>query len=82
MEFSYQFFLAIGGILLVGVAVVIQCYVEVNEEKFSKLWRWGLNRRQFYLHLATCSAVLGTVIWTFGDLFPKIFWLPNTSCIG
>ena len=71
----------IGG-LLVGMSLVIQGYVEVNPEKFSVPWRWGLNRRQVYLHFSMFAAVFGTIIWTFGDLFPKVLWITNTSCTG
>ncbi|MDI5983824.1 hypothetical protein QLQ85_03395 [Halomonas sp. M4R5S39] len=71
----------IGG-SLVGVAVVVQGYVEVNEKKFCAPWRWELSRKQFYLHFANTSAVIGTIIWTFGDLFPQILWFPNTPCTG
>jgi len=69
----------IGG-TLVGVSVIIQGYVSVNPEKFSVSWRWGLTREQAYLHFSNLSAVIGTFMWAFGDLIPKVLWVPNTAC--
>ena len=65
---------------MVGVSVIIQGYVSVNPEKFSVSWRWGLTREQAYLHFSNLSAVIGTFMWAFGDLIPKVLWVPNTAC--
>jgi len=60
----------IGG-TLVGVAVFVQGYVGVNQERFDVLWRWGFTREQVMLHLANFFAVFGTFMWAFGDLLPN-----------
>jgi hypothetical protein len=55
----------------VGVAVFVQGYVGVNQDRFNVLWRWGLTREQVWLHLANFFAVGGTFMWAFGDLLPN-----------
>ena len=69
----------IGG-LLVGLSVFIQSYMHVNMEFFEQPWRWGLTKDQIYSHVVYNLAIFGTLMWTFGDLIPKILWIPNTGC--
>jgi hypothetical protein len=67
---------------LVGISVFLQGYLSVNDDKFSDPWQFGLTKAQFYLHFSNIAAVIGTIYWTFGDLFPQILWQANTACSG
>ena len=69
----------IGG-LLVGIAVFMQGYVAVNDDKFNVRWLWRLSRGQAHLHVSNGFAVFGTGLWAFGDLLPVWSLMPHIAC--
>jgi hypothetical protein len=69
----------VGGVL-VGLSVFMQGYMHANICRFRTPRRWGLTREQVYAHVSYHFAIFGTILWAFGDLLPKVFWLPNSAC--
>lgn len=66
----------IGGIL-VGVAVFLQGYVFANPNKFTRTLRSQITLEQRVMHIAYTATIFGTLLWTFGDLMPSVFGIPN-----
>ena len=62
----------IGGVM-VGLSILLQGYVLVNPEKFTRKLKSGLSLEQRLIHIVFVVATIGTFLNAFGDLIPSAY---------
>jgi len=71
----------LGG-LYVGICVFIQGYIQIHSGKFKRIYNDGIELKDKIMQWVYVLTIMGTLMWAFGDMFPKILWVPNGLCVA